>query len=242
MPAGSRGKPQNTYTAEHPDRAVQRNATKGRSSPVRRPVNYRDEISAAGIGLGLVLGGSSAAQAPDVNKILADIRAKDKGQLAVSEEDGRFLRLMIASTGRKRALEIGGASGYSAIWMGAGAARDRRKARVRSSTTRFARRSSPRTSAGRPERRRPGGRRRRVRRDPEAPGHVRLRLPRRVEARLQEVLRPDVSAAGQGRPVHGAQRGEQAERDGGLPRRDPAESFSLDGHRGAVRRRDLAVV
>ena len=60
------------------------------------------------------------APAPDVNKILADIRAKDKGQLAVSEEDGRFLRLMIASTGRKRALEIGGASGYSAIWMAQG--------------------------------------------------------------------------------------------------------------------------
>ncbi len=67
--------------------------------------------------------GSMAAQqapAPDVNRILADIRAKDKGQLAVSEEDGRFLRLMIASTNRKRALEIGGASGYSAIWMAQG--------------------------------------------------------------------------------------------------------------------------
>jgi len=60
------------------------------------------------------------APAPDVNKILADIRAKDKGQLAVSEEDGRFLRLMIASSGRRRALEIGGASGYSAIWMAQG--------------------------------------------------------------------------------------------------------------------------
>src|SRR5437764_748097 len=68
-----------------------------------------------------VLSGSVAAQqAPDLNKILADIRAKDKGQLAVSEEDGRFLRLLIASTGRKRALEIGGASGYSAIWMAQG--------------------------------------------------------------------------------------------------------------------------
>src|SRR4029453_16063696 len=45
---------------------------------------------------------------------------KDKGQLAVSEEDGRFMRLMIASSGAKRALEIGGASGYSAIWIGMG--------------------------------------------------------------------------------------------------------------------------
>ena len=62
----------------------------------------------------------SAQQGPDLNKILADIRAKDKGQLAVSEEDGRFLRLLIASGNRKRALEIGGASGYSAIWMAQG--------------------------------------------------------------------------------------------------------------------------
>jgi predicted O-methyltransferase YrrM len=61
-----------------------------------------------------------AQQQPDVNKILSDIRARDKGQLAISEEDGRFLRILIASTGRKRALEIGGASGYSAIWMAQG--------------------------------------------------------------------------------------------------------------------------
>src|SRR6187431_351342 len=61
-----------------------------------------------------------AQQAPDLNKILSDIRTKDKGQLAVSEEDGRFLRLLIASTGRKRALEVGAASGYSAIWMAQG--------------------------------------------------------------------------------------------------------------------------
>jgi caffeoyl-CoA O-methyltransferase len=63
---------------------------------------------------------SLSAQATDVNKVLADIRAKDKGQLAVSEEDGRFLRLLIASGQRKRVLEIGGASGYSAIWMAQG--------------------------------------------------------------------------------------------------------------------------
>lgn len=60
------------------------------------------------------------AQSPEVQKILTDIKAKDKGMLAVSEEDGRFLRLMVASSGAKRALEIGGASGYSAIWIGMG--------------------------------------------------------------------------------------------------------------------------
>ena len=53
-------------------------------------------------------------------KLLAEIKSKDKGQLAVSEEDGRFMRLMIASSGAKRALESGGASGYSAIWIGMG--------------------------------------------------------------------------------------------------------------------------
>jgi predicted O-methyltransferase YrrM len=70
-----------------------------------------------------VLAGSVSAQqqaSPDISRILADIRSKDKGQLAVSEEDGRFLRLLIASSKRKRALEIGGASGYSAIWMAQG--------------------------------------------------------------------------------------------------------------------------
>jgi predicted O-methyltransferase YrrM len=57
---------------------------------------------------------------PDIPKILADIKAKDTDQYAVSEEDGRFLRLMVATSGAKRALEIGGASGYSAIWIGMG--------------------------------------------------------------------------------------------------------------------------
>jgi predicted O-methyltransferase YrrM len=55
---------------------------------------------------------------PQVDRVLRDIRARDTGQLAVSEEDGRFLRVLIAASGSKRALEIGGASGYSAIWMG----------------------------------------------------------------------------------------------------------------------------
>lgn len=52
--------------------------------------------------------------------VLAEIRARDEGRLAVSEEDGRFLRVTIASRDTQRALEIGGASGYSAIWMGLG--------------------------------------------------------------------------------------------------------------------------
>lgn len=57
---------------------------------------------------------------PAIDRLLQSIRAADKGQLAVSEEDGRFLRVLVASAGAKQVLEIGAASGYSAIWMGLG--------------------------------------------------------------------------------------------------------------------------
>src|SRR5215210_9011271 len=61
-----------------------------------------------------------SAQAPEMGRLLAEIKGNDKGMLAVSEEDGRFLRVLVATRGAKRALEIGGASGYSAIWIGMG--------------------------------------------------------------------------------------------------------------------------
>ena len=57
---------------------------------------------------------------PAIAKLLAGIRAADKGQLAVSEEDGRFLRVLVGATSARRVLEIGAASGYSAIWIGMG--------------------------------------------------------------------------------------------------------------------------
>lgn len=66
----------------------------------------------------LIGGATITSQQPPHVGVLADIKARDTGQLAVSEEDGRFLRVMIASNRSRRALEIGGASGYSAIWMG----------------------------------------------------------------------------------------------------------------------------
>jgi predicted O-methyltransferase YrrM len=66
-------------------------------------------------------GGARAyAQSPEQTALLRQIKAADREQLSVSEEDGRFLRLMVVSTGAKRVLEIGGAHGYSAIWMGLG--------------------------------------------------------------------------------------------------------------------------
>jgi caffeoyl-CoA O-methyltransferase len=60
-------------------------------------------------------------QVPEpIARLLDTIKARDSAQLAVSPEDGQFLRMLVAATGRKRALEIGSASGYSAIWIGMG--------------------------------------------------------------------------------------------------------------------------
>jgi caffeoyl-CoA O-methyltransferase len=63
----------------------------------------------------------SGTLTPAIETLLKNIRAADKGQLAVSEEDGRFLRVLIATRGAKSILEIGAASGYSGIWLGLGA-------------------------------------------------------------------------------------------------------------------------
>jgi predicted O-methyltransferase YrrM len=64
---------------------------------------------------------SVGALTPRIESILKSIKAVDKGQLAVSEEDGRFLRVLVATRGAKSILEIGAASGYSGIWLGLGA-------------------------------------------------------------------------------------------------------------------------
>src|SRR5688572_22856640 len=63
----------------------------------------------------------AGALTPAIDSVLKRIRAADKGQLAVSEEDGRFLRVLVATRGAKSILEIGAASGYSGIWLGLGA-------------------------------------------------------------------------------------------------------------------------
>src|ERR1044071_2447627 len=62
---------------------------------------------------------------PQIDSILKSIKAADKGLLAVSEEDGRFLRVMVATRNAKSVLEIGAASGYSGIWLGLGARESR---------------------------------------------------------------------------------------------------------------------
>lgn len=73
-----------------------------------------------GTALGVASLGAASDVPPAIAQILRNIRAADTGQLAVSEEDGRLLRLLVASSRATRVLEIGGASGYSAIWMGLG--------------------------------------------------------------------------------------------------------------------------
>ena len=64
--------------------------------------------------------GGPADVDPAVARLLDNIRAADKGQLAVSAEDGRFLQVLVAATNARSVLEIGAASGYSAIWLGLG--------------------------------------------------------------------------------------------------------------------------
>src|SRR4029434_1403989 len=68
---------------------------------------------------------SPGALTPQIETILKGIKAADKGLLAVSEEDGRFLRVLVATRGAKSVLEIGAASGYSGIWLGLGARESR---------------------------------------------------------------------------------------------------------------------
>jgi predicted O-methyltransferase YrrM len=75
-------------------------------------------------GFCLLIAAAPALADPPIPKaaasVLNRIKAADNNLLAVSEDDGRFLRFLIVSTGTKRALEIGGANGYSAIWIGLG--------------------------------------------------------------------------------------------------------------------------
>ena len=70
---------------------------------------------------------SPGALTPPIESILRNIKAADKGLLAVSEEDGLFLRAMVAARSAKSILEIGAASGYSGIWLGLGARESRGK-------------------------------------------------------------------------------------------------------------------
>lgn len=84
----------------------------------------RRSVSALLAGFCLVSAAAPSLADPPVPKaaasVLNRIKAADSNLLAVSEEDGRFLRFLVVSSGAKRVLEIGGANGYSAIWIGLG--------------------------------------------------------------------------------------------------------------------------
>ena len=67
-----------------------------------------------------LLAGAQSQPTADQQRLLQQIKSADADQLAVSEEDGRLLRVMIATSGAKHVLEVGGAYGYSAVWMGLG--------------------------------------------------------------------------------------------------------------------------
>ena len=184
---------------------------------------------------------AQSPEAPAVQKVLTAIKAQDKGQLAVSEEDGRFLRVLVATSKAKRALEIGGASGYSAIWIGLGL-------RETGGTLVTIEYDPVRAKELAENVKRAGladivhrRRRRRVREPAGDAGIVRLRLSRRVEEGLQALPRPHAAAHEQGRALRRPQRRQQAQRDGRLPRRDLEDTCALDDDRVAVERRNVSV-
>ncbi len=83
-------------------------------------------LGAAVLGIAAVAAGqrgtAPVAPAPFAvaQPILDEIKTRDAGQLAISEADGQFLRVLVGTRRTRRALEIGGASGYSGIWIGHG--------------------------------------------------------------------------------------------------------------------------
>ncbi len=90
-----------------------RRATLGSRAPFR-PVALALAFACA------LLAHPAAQQPVEIGKLLAQIKSADTSLLAVSEEDGRFLRTLVTASNAKAALEIGGAYGYSAIWIGLG--------------------------------------------------------------------------------------------------------------------------
>ena len=108
---------------------------------------------------------------PAIQAVLDDIRKADTGQLAVSPEDGRFLRVLVDVDRRKRALEIGAARATAR----SGSASACAKPAAAWSTIEYdparAKEAAANVEARRARRHRHGGRRRRVQGDSEARRH-----------------------------------------------------------------------
>ena len=160
----------------------------------------------------------------------------------MSEEDGRFLRLLIASKGAQHALEIGGASGYSAIWIGMGLREtggklvtieyDPVRAKELAENIRRAGLTDVvQVMAGDA-----------FQQIPKVTGtfdFVFLDAWKKDYKRFLDLVFPRLDKGG---AVPRPQRREQEERDGRLPGRDPEESVAVDDDRVAVGRRNVGVV
>ena len=81
-------------------------------------IRYVTSLVFASLVIGVDARQSDRSVPPEAARVLADIKKIDKELYSVSEEDGRFLRVLIGAREAKRVLEIGAARGYSAIWMG----------------------------------------------------------------------------------------------------------------------------
>ena len=174
---------------------------------------------------------SPGALTPQIDAILKSIKAADKGQLAVSEEDGRFMRVLIGVTQR----EVD--------------PRDRRRQRLQRDLAR-----PRRTRVARPcrlDRVRPAAREGSGGQHPEGRAHRRRACRARatrswrfrsckarstscfssVEARLQALLRYGLSTPGCWRRLPRAQRDQQVVRDEAVPRHHPEPPGTLHVNR-----------
>ncbi len=170
---------------------------------------------------------------PAIDRLLQGIRAADKGQLAVSEEDGRFLRVLIASDRRQSACSKSAPPAATAP-SGWGSGCGRRAAQlvtIEYDPVRANEAAEPifeRAGLGDVVRVISGDAFKEI---PETPGRFRSRFPRRVEARLQKVLRHCLSARHAWRFVPRSQRDQQKERDARLSLGHRRASSGLEHHR-----------
>jgi hypothetical protein len=179
---------------------------------------------------------------PAINAVLRNIRAADAGQLAVSEEDGHFLRVMVATRNAKSILEIGAASGYSGIWLGLGARETgghvvaieydpKRAAEASANIAKTGLNDVVKVVHGDA-----------FAEIPKLSGTFDLVFLDAWKPDYKEVLRSRLSPPRTRRRVHGAQRGEQEDRDGTVPRQHPFPPQPAHHDRVAGKRRYVGVV
>jgi predicted O-methyltransferase YrrM len=64
--------------------------------------------------------GPQEDRAKALEKLLSELEATRGQYYNVPREDGRFLNLLVKAAGARRALEVGTANGYSAVWLALG--------------------------------------------------------------------------------------------------------------------------